>query len=421
MFEVSGRFKKYVLISGIGRTGKPNAARAAHATAARHRKTILYFYQTCGFPDWQPHYNLYEYRFLEVLCKNYDVIVAFFARSWSKPPNRNIIPRSARFILLRDLPLPTSLPRVFGWPLDYVIRILRIALLTRILSPDVVYGNWVSRASGFCCGRAGIHPLVVAAWGSDVLIEVKESLVLRIFGKLTVRSADAIIVDSEVQRRAVLELGCDRSKVYCFPWGIDLDRFRPQDKAQMRRELRLHTSRIIISIRTHSSLYGVEYLIRAIPRILEEIRDVMFLIAGDGPLLEYHKSLARQLGIEQNVRFLGYVANKQLPRILNAAEIYVSTSFSDGSSASLMEALGCGLPVVVTDIPGNREWIAHGENGFLVSPGDTSALAVCIAKLLQDDALRLRIKRANLNLAKAKADWKTNSLVLEKCIEHLIL
>ncbi len=121
------------------------------------------------------------------------------------------------------------------------------------------------------------------------------------------------------------------------------------------------------------------------------------------------------------MRFLGNVDNEKLPKLLNAADVYVSTSFSDGSSASLMEALGCGLPVVVTDIPGNREWVSEGErNGFLVPPGDIPALTVSVVKLLQQRDLRLRIRHANLGLAEGKADWRKNSLVLERRIDELV-
>ena len=386
----------------------------------KQRKTVLYFYHNCMFPDWQPRYNVYEYRILEVLCKNYEVIVAFFTRSWSLPLQEGIIPRGARFVFLQDLPTPKFLPRVLGWTLQTAARIIRIALLVRATGPDLVYANWITRASAFCCGRAGIHPLVVAAWGSDITREPRVSSVLRFFAKLTLRSADAIVLDSEWHREAVLSLGCEASKVYCFPWGIDIDRFRPQDGLPVRQELGWIGDRIVICTRTHRAVYGVECLIRAMPRILENVKDTRFLIAGDGPLLDYHKSLVRQLGIQEMVRFLGYVDNRQLPKLLNAADVYVSTSFDDGSSSCLMEALACGLPVVVSDIPGNREWVNDGENGFLVPPGDVPVLALRIVKLLEDADLRLRMRYLNLCRAGARADWKTNSLVLERCIADLV-
>jgi len=414
------RLKGYTLIPRLRGMGNPEAAGEAHATAAPQRKTILYFYHNCGFPHWQPSYNIYEYRILEILCKNHDVIVAVFWRSWSRWPQKEIIPGNAKLLLLPDLPLPKGFPRVLGWILETATRIIRIAVLVRSIRPDLIYANWLPWESGFCCARAGVHPLVVAAWGTDILIMPKKSRILRLFAELTVRSADAIVLSSETMREAAFGLGCAPSKICCFPWGIDLRKFRRQDRAPVRRQLHWTNNEVVISTRHHDILYGVEYLIRALPRILESHRDARLLIVGGGPLLDYHKSLVRHLGIQEEVRFLGYVENDQMPKILNAADVYVSTSFSDGCSGSLMEALGCGLPVVVTDIPANREWINDGQNGFLVPTADPSSLAACVAKLLRDDELRLRMSRANLSLASMRADWEKNALVLEKCVDDLI-
>jgi glycosyltransferase involved in cell wall biosynthesis len=238
--------------------------------------------------------------------------------------------------------------------------------------------------------------------------------------RLTLRAADGVIVDSEIQRKAVLSMGCRSSKVYCFPWGIDLDLFRPERTRGIREELGWLHDKIVVSTRKQLPIYGVEYLVRAMPLVLARMKDVKLLVIGEGPLLEYHKALTKHLGIENQVKFLGNVPNQVLPAFLNAGDVYVSTSFSDGSSASLMEAMACGLPVVVSRIPANEEWVVHGENGFLVKPGDSVTLADCLVKALQDERLRLLMGEANLEVAKKRADWRVNSLVLEKSVSDLL-
>jgi glycosyltransferase involved in cell wall biosynthesis len=238
--------------------------------------------------------------------------------------------------------------------------------------------------------------------------------------RLTLRAADGVIVDSEIQRKVVLNIGCRPSKIYSFPWGIDLSLFRPKRTKAIREELGWLHDKIVVSTRRQLPLYGVEYIIRAMALLLPRMSDVKLLVIGEGPLLEYHKSLTKRLGIENQVKFLGNVANHLLPAILNSVDVYVSTSFSDGSSASLMEAMACGLPVVVTRIPANEEWVIHGENGFLVKPGDSVTLADYLIKVLQDERLRLLMQEANLEVAKKRADWKANSLVLEKAVSDLL-
>ena len=367
----------------------------------------------------EPCFDPFEFRFLDVLSKKNDVTVAFFTPSGRISRENRIAPDNALLVPLRDFPLLRYLPLPLRLLIETLTCILRIALLVRILRPDMVVGNWITRLSGLCCAFVGFHPFLAIAWGDDVLIEPKRSRFMRVLARFTLRVADAVIVDSQVQRSAVLDLGCKPSKIYCFPWGIDLDKFRPGKPTQIRRDLGWLNQKIVISTRKHYPIYGIEYLIRAIPTITRLVKDTKFVLVGDGPCLSYHKSLTRQLRIERQVKFLGSVRNDLLPDILNAADVYVSTSFSDGSSASLMEAMACGLPIVVTSIPGNKEWVNNGQNGFLVPPADSLALARSVARILQDDTLRLLMKRANLELAKRRADWRVNSTVLEQCVSDL--
>lgn len=384
-------------------------------------KTVLFFY--AGFNDklGLPGYNPYEYRFLDVLCKKYRVVVVVFRRGGRKRLTEKIAPANVEFAYVDDFPIFNHLPPIVAWPLKAITHILQVALLIHGIRPDVVDANWVTRSTGFYCAVVNFHPLLTTAWGSDILVEAKKSFVLRAFARFTLRVADAVIVDSEIQRKAVLQLGCSPSKIYCFPWGIDLDKFKQTKDKTIRSELGwAGDEKIIVSTRMHSPIYGIEHLIRAIPQILKEVRDARFLIIGAGPLLQYHKDLANELGVSDKVKFLGVVPNDLIVKVLNSADVYVSTSFSDGTSASLLEAMACGLPIVATRIPANEEWLAQGKNGFLVRPGDSLELAKCVLSILRNDRLRLSMSAQNRRTTAEKADWKKNSLVFEKCISDLL-
>jgi len=383
-------------------------------------KTILYFYEGFHKKSGLPRYDPFEYRFLDVLCKKYRVIVAVFTRGERSRVTERLAPENTEIVFIRDLPIVNRLPPMIVWPLQTIVRILQVALLVRTVRSDMVYSNWITRSSGFYCAVVNFHPFLATAWGTDILIEAKESRILRAFARFTLRVADAVIVDSEVQRKAVLELGCNPSKIVSFPWGIELDKFKPEKDTAMREELGWARERIIVSTRMHYPVYGIEYLLRAISLILAKAKDARFLIIGDGPLLKHHRELAKELGIEDQVRFLGLVSNDMMPRALNSADIYVTTSFSDGTSASLLEAMACGLPVVASKIPANEEWIKPGENGFLVPPGDSMELAECIVSVLRNDQLRLRMSAQSLRIAAERADWKKNSMLFEKCVSDLL-
>jgi glycosyltransferase involved in cell wall biosynthesis len=102
------------------------------------------------------------------------------------------------------------------------------------------------------------------------------------------------------------------------------------------------------------------------------------------------------------------------------AGIYVSTSLSDGTSASLIEAMTCRIPVVVTDIAGNREWIRHNENGLLFPVKDSQALAENILRLLKDDKLRSKFAAKAHETVLEKADWNRNSRLLDDLISSMV-
>ena len=380
------------------------------------RKRIFLFYQHAS--TGEPVFDPFESRFLEVLCKKYDVVIVFFSRKKIPKIDPKVAPEGATFLCLPDVPVPSGLLWI-RWPLQTITRIMRIFLLLRTSRVDIVLGNWVTRMSGFYCAFARFHPFLAIAWGSDILIEAKKSFILRAFGKFTIHAADGVIVDSEIQQKAVLELGAKLSKIYSFPWGIDIDRFSPKP-SRLREELGWTNDKVIVSTRKHFPVYDVESLIRAIPIIRNKVKNARFLIIGDGPLLEAHKSLAKELGIVDEVKFLGTVRNELLPEVLNAADLYVSTSLSDGTSASLLEALACGLPVVVTRIPANKEWLIEGENGYMVTVKDYKELANRLIETLQDDNLMAQMRAANLKVAQERADWKINSRILEKSVADLL-
>jgi glycosyltransferase involved in cell wall biosynthesis len=98
---------------------------------------------------------------------------------------------------------------------------------------------------------------------------------------------------------------------------------------------------------------------------------------------------------------------------LKSADLYVSTSRSDSTSVSLLEAMACGVPPVVTDIEANREWITDGENGLLFPVGDSKTLAEAVIRMLTDETLAAGAREINLRLIREKALWKDNMQKIE--------
>ena len=133
---------------------------------------------------------------------------------------------------------------------------------------------------------------------------------------------------------------------------------------------------------------GLPILFKALARLKSKHPGVKLTIAGDGPDRQRLVAMAGDLGIAQNVSFLGYQTQKQVRELMGQADAFVLASFAEGVPVVLMEAMAAGVPVVATRIAGIPELVEDGVSGFLVPPGDAKTLADKVDLLLRDSTLR---------------------------------
>jgi glycosyltransferase involved in cell wall biosynthesis len=124
-------------------------------------------------------------------------------------------------------------------------------------------------------------------------------------------------------------------------------------------------------------------------------------------------------GLNDKVNFIGNKPNAELPAYLNSSDVYLSTSLSDGTSLSLLEAMACGLGLVLTDVPAIREW-AGSENGIIIPRDDPDAVADALDKYYLERGLIERHGAHNIKIASMRADWDKNYELLRKIYSELI-
>jgi glycosyltransferase involved in cell wall biosynthesis len=278
--------------------------------------------------------------------------------------------------------------------------------------PDIVHGHYL-QDSAFFAARSGFHPLVVSAWGSDVLIHPYTSRAYRLMTRYVLKKADKIHSVSKQLTEKLIELGADERKILTVPMGVDIEKFKA-DREPGKRE------NVVISTRSLKPVYNVDVLIRSMPSILKHIEDARVVIAGDGELREQLRNAASALDAGDKIQLVGNVDHEAVPALLNSGRVYVSMSSSDGTSASLLEAMACGLFPVVSDIPANRAWIEDGKNGFLVPLDDQDILAKRIVEALEDDDLASEAMRTNIETVRKKAVWQDNMKLIEKAYGQLV-
>ena len=357
--------------------------------------------------------DFYDSLFLESLKTEYETCVVTFN------PNPIEIPKGTPIIRIPDVVPPIGL-HGFDTILKHILTPTRAAAFKKCMSklnPDVIIGCWAT-TYGVYAAFSNRHPFVLFVWGSDVLVFPKFA-VFRALAEYALEKADVVVVDCDFQKQAVERLGCQSDKILVFPW-YDPSNFATQkvdQKSKARGELGFsEDDLVIISTRRHNPIYGVSYLIEAIPLILGREPRAKFLILGEGQLTpEFRKRTKKQVE-EGIVKFLGNVPHADMAKYLHISDIYISTSLSDGTSASLLEAMTCSLPPVVTDIPANKEWILDGWNGFLIPPRNVSNLAEKVVWMAEKEEARQEIGNNALETIRTKVNWRRNMKTLNDTI-----
>jgi glycosyltransferase involved in cell wall biosynthesis len=168
-------------------------------------------------------------------------------------------------------------------------------------------------------------------------------------------------------RTVALRLGCPEGKFFVIPWGIDLDVFSPQSKnAQIRDRYGIkNDAPLIISNRALEPIYRINEIVRGFALVKKKLPEARLMILNDGTEKAKLLNLCKDLAIYDSVHFTGMISHEELPFFLNASDVYVQMPASDSLSSSLLEAMGCGLPVITSGVGGNPEAIRG--NGFIVN------------------------------------------------------
>jgi glycosyltransferase involved in cell wall biosynthesis len=314
--------------------------------------------------------------------------------------------------------------RIFSPP-HYIARYVALLEITRLIKkihPDIIHAFYLGHfgiLAGLYGRLLGFRPIILTAWGSDILIDAKgfkKGLI-----KYALKRADLITCDGENLKEAMTNLGTDPKKIKIIYHGVDTKKFSQKKRNnEFREELKTFDSPIIISNRKLEPIYNVELLIKAIPLVLKDFLEAKFVIVGKGSQENYLKKLAQSIGVWDSIRFIGWLPRNEFIRCLASADIYVSTSLSDSVAVSIMEAMACELPVVVTDSGDNRKWIKDGKNGFIVPTKDPKALAEKIIYLLGSEDIRKRFGKINREIIEEKAEYNKEMEKMEKFYEEII-
>jgi len=274
------------------------------------------------------------------------------------------------------------------------------------IKPDLIHAGPVQTAA-WLAAQTRFHPLVTMSWGSDLLLEADSTPQMRRLTRFALEQTDVLVGDCRAVRDKAVSFGFPSEKIVTFPWGVDLAHFSPGDGGRgLREQAGWQEAFVVLHSRSWESVYGADVFARGFVQAALQRPELRLLLLGGGSMEEEIRQIL--MPVLPQVQFAGQVNHETLPEYYQAADLYVSASHSDGSSVSLMEALASGVPALVSDIAGNREWLEGTQAGWLFPDGDSAALAEGI---LQAADHNTPLKATGLHarqLAEARANWPGN-------------
>jgi glycosyltransferase involved in cell wall biosynthesis len=308
-------------------------------------------------------------------------------------------------------------------------RDLRILERTvREFEPDIIFLQTLL----YPCYLAFFLPetfrLVITFWNGDLTWWAQWSGIERRLKKALVaygvRRAQAITVNSASAFNACVGYGAGEERISLIRYpGVDLGRFRPSAKDEARTRLKIDSEKVVLLPRGLGDYLNSDIIVEAIPMVIRKHPNTLFLfLAGNGEGQEWDKHLqrAKQLGVEKNVRWDGKVPWDLMGLYYNASDTMVSISSNDSLPNCMLEAMACGTPIIMGDIPSIREWVTDGVNGFLVSPRDPVGVAEKIMRALYDPGNILKsFAEKNGELARRFFDSDQNGQEIKRLVQDM--
>lgn len=294
--------------------------------------------------------------------------------------------------------------------LAFIPRHIAIKRLVKQIKPDLIHAHFIVKY-GFHLPDLKFQPAIVSAWGDDVLILPNRSWLIRYYVKKALSSATLVYaVSRDIRDHILVNFRIPASNVRYLPFGIDTDLFVP-DPEELKK------SRATIEIFSNRGFYPVYdngTLIRGFAQAYQLDSRLRLTLKGEGPEEQDIRDLVRCLGLLDCVTFKKKTEYTEVPRDLQKADIFITTSLSDGTPVSVLEAMASGLPCIATSVGGIPEWIEHNVTGILIEPGSPKQVAEAILSLARDPALRTQLGTAARKVIVKNGQWKTLMAQAEK-------
>ena len=315
--------------------------------------------------------------------------------------------------ITRPVALAQTFARAFGfgrglrrlYALAYAVEaamVLRWMQRRRLRHLHVHFGN-AAATVGMLVKTLGDLGLSVTIHGPDEFDDVNGQLL-----REKVSSADRVVCISQFARSQLMRLSppTEWHKLQLCRLGVDLSKFRPNEFGRAAGPMRL------LCVGRLTPAKGQVLLLQACAELRNRELAFHLTLVGDGPDRARLNDNVRRLGLQEWVTFTGSLNQYEVRAKLARADIFVLPSLAEGIPVVLMEAMACGLPCVSCPVNGIPELIQHEHSGLLATPGDVATLTEQLQRLIEDDALRLRLAAQGRNRVERHFQQRNNVAAL---------
>jgi len=286
------------------------------------------------------------------------------------------------------------------------------ALRRRIFRGPVVCGLWYP--DGLLAQAAAVRPRVILAHGSELM--PSKSRWRRDIWKRLLRSvceaADLVIANSEYTRKLVLEMA-PGANAMAIPLGVDHERFFPGDREEAKRRLGVAGKAVLLTVSRLHAYKGHDVVLKAIAACTEHARrNLVYLIAGKGPQQRELEKQVKELGLAEQVQFLGFIPEDALPGLYRASDLFVLCTRElperqevEGFGLAFLEAQASGVPIIGTRTGGITDAVKEGEGGWLIKQDDAASLSKFLFQLVNDPAIFLTAGNRARNRVEQHCTW----------------
>ena len=318
-------------------------------------------------------------------------------------------------------------------PLFFLSELFYTTKLVKKEKIDVVHSHWLVPQGlvGAICKKIFGIPHISTIHAADVF-SLEHLPFKQTIANFIVKNSDKlIVVSSYIGERSLClispELKRDiETKMIILPMGVHVQLFQnTTNKTKLLSEYKINSKFSLLCVGRLSEKKGISYLIKAMPMILYQNKDVNLIVCGDGPAREELEQLTEKMNLEKHVRFVGFVGDKEKIDYLSLADVLIVPSIvlqsgeTEGLPVVILEGLAAGKPIVASDVSGVKDVIKNGWNGFLVEQKNPEQIAEKVLEMLGDDELRARFSKNALDTGK-KYDWDVIGGEYEKIIRSVL-